>query len=147
MPFSDFRSDKSFFRATASAVSPDMNVAKKIALQNAKSELAGSIQSLLQEVSTAYIQQHGVNATPDLSQKFESMNQVVVSQMLTNITVAREKFFKSKDTNDYRCFVGIEMAKEDVGKGVIDRISQDTKDRIDFDAAQYRKIFDEKTGK
>ena len=146
VPFSGFKTDKNYFRAVGSGISPDMDIAKKIALLNAKSELAGSIQSLFNEVTTSYFNQYGQNATPDLTQKFEGMTQNVVSQILSNLTVADQKYFKSKE-NDFRCFVAVEMSKEDVGKTLMNRVSQETKDRIDFDEQQYRKIFDEALSK
>jgi hypothetical protein len=142
VPFSGFKTDKNYFRAVASGFSPDMNVAKKVALQNARSEIASSIQSLFNQVTTDYINQYVQDATPDLSQKFQEMSQNIVSQVLTNLTISDQKFFKSKADNNIRCFVAVEMSKQDVGKAVTSRISQEAKDRIDFDEYQYRKIFD-----
>jgi len=142
IPFKDFKTDKNYFRAVTSGYSPDMNVAKKIAIQNAKSEIAGSIQSLFNQVTTDYIKQYGQNATPDLSQKFEEMGQSIVSQVLSNLTLVDQKYFRSTTNNDIRCFVAMEMSKEELGKTALSRISQETKNRIDFDEYQYRKIFD-----
>ncbi len=141
-PFSNFTTDKHYIRAVASGYSPDMNVAKKMAINNAKSEMAGQIQSLFQEVTTQYMQQYGQNAKPDLQQKFESMSQTVTSQALTNVMVKDSKTFKDKTTNDYRCWAAIEMSKEDIGKDLMKRISQETKERIDLNQEKYQQVFE-----
>ncbi|MDR2476037.1 MAG: hypothetical protein LBD45_09305, partial [Bacteroidales bacterium] len=122
----------------------DFAIAKKIALQNAKSEISGSIQSFFNEVNTTYFQQYGVGATPELSQKIEGMSQDIVTQVLSNIRVIDSKTLKvDKKKDDVRCFVAVEMSKKDIGKQLADGISRATKDKIDFDADQYRKIFEE----
>ncbi|MDR2058265.1 MAG: LPP20 family lipoprotein [Dysgonamonadaceae bacterium] len=143
VPFSKFKTDKNYLRAVGSGVSPDMAIAKKIALQNAKAEIASSIQSVFNQVNTAYFEQYGVGATPDLSQKIEGMSQDVVSQVLSNVRIVNQEYEKIKKSTHVRCFVAIEMSKKEIGKSVMDGISQAKKDKIDFDEDQYRRIFDE----
>lgn len=146
-PFSKWKSNDKYFRAVGSGYSTDMNASKKLALHNAKSEIAGSIQSLFEEVNTRYMNQYAKDALPDLSEKFESMSHDVISQVLTNIVINDTKYFKAKESKEIRCFVAIEMSKEDVGQGVMTGIGNATKDRIDFDAYKYKKIFDEELKK
>lgn len=147
VPFSKFKTDKNYLRAVGSGVSPDMAIAKKIALQNAKAELATSIQSVFNQVNTSYFEQYGVGATPDLSQKIEGMSQDIASQVLSNIKVADQKYEKIKKSDHVRCFVAIEMSKQEIGRVAMDGVSQAAKNKIDIDEAQYRKIFDEALGK
>ncbi|MDR0505479.1 MAG: hypothetical protein LBH32_01500 [Dysgonamonadaceae bacterium] len=142
VPFSKVKTDKKFYRAVGAGVSPDLAIAKKIALQNAKSEIAGSIQSTFNQVNTAYFEQYGSGATPDLSQKIEGMSQDVASQVLTNVRTIDTKYLKIKKSDHVRCFVAIEMLKSDVGKAAMDGLSKAKKDNIDIDEAKYREIFD-----
>lgn len=142
VPFDNFVTDKKYFRATASGYSPDMNVAQKLAITNAKSIIAGNIQSILNEVTVNYINQHAVNAEPDLNAKFEEMTMSVVSQVLTNLVVKESKYFKNKSNGDFRCYVAVEMSKEDAGKQITQRISDKMKEKIDFDRNEFQKIFD-----
>jgi hypothetical protein len=147
VPFSKFKTDKNYLRAVGSGVSQDMAVAKKIALQNAKSELATSIQSTFNQVNTSYFEQYGAGATPDLSQKIEGMSQDIASQVLSNVKVVDQKYQKIKKSDHVRCFVAIEMSKQEIGRAAMNGISQAAKDKIDIDEAQYRKIFDETLSK
>jgi hypothetical protein len=128
-------------------VSPDLAIAKKIALQNAKSELATSIQSTFNQVNTSYFEQYGVGATPDLSQKIEGMSQDIASQVLTNVTLKDQKYQKIKKSDHVRCFVAVEMSKEEIGRVAMDGIAKAAKNKIDIDEAQYRKIFEETLSK
>ncbi len=59
VPFSskEYYSDKENFRAKSSGNSPDLQTAKKIAMQNAKSEMAGLIQTTVKKVTDQYTQQ------------------------------------------------------------------------------------------
>jgi hypothetical protein len=142
VPFSKFRTDKKYLRAVGLGISPDLAIAKKIALHNAKAELAGSIQSTFNEVNTTYFEQYGKGSTPDLSQKIEGMSQDISAQVLSNIRVADQKFLKVKKTNNVQCFVAIEMSKADVGQAVLDAISKAKKKKIDIEEDEYRKIFE-----
>jgi hypothetical protein len=143
VPFSKFKTDKNYIRAVGSGVSPDLAIAKKIALQNAKSEIASSIQSVFNQVNTAYFEQYGAGATPDLSQKIEGMSQDVASQVLSNVRVADQKYQKIKKSDHVQCFLAVEMSKKDIGRIAMDGISKATKDKIDIDESKYRQIFDE----
>ena len=53
VPFSskEYRSDENNFRAKQVGKSPDISTAKKIAFQNAKSEMAGNINSVMKRVT------------------------------------------------------------------------------------------------
>ncbi len=44
----EYQTDEDYFRARQSGLSPNLSMAKKIALQNAKAELAGNIQSTVE---------------------------------------------------------------------------------------------------
>jgi hypothetical protein len=146
VPFSKFKTDKKYLRAVGVGVSQDFAIAKKIALQNGKAELAENIQSVINQVNTSYFEQYGVGATPDLSQKIEGMTQNIASQVLSNVKIVDQKLLNIKKTNSVRCFVAIEMAKEDIGLAVMSGISEVKKQQIDIDEEKYRKIFNEALG-
>ncbi len=141
IPFKDFKDDKHFFRTVGNGESYDMNIARKMAITNAQSQIAASIQTVFDEVNTNYFNQHAKNSEKDLSQKFEGMSRSVVSQVLTDLKIKDSKLFKNKKTNLYNCFVAIEMPKESARQQLIRGISDTSKDRIDFDRYQYEKIF------
>jgi hypothetical protein len=141
-----YQTDKDFFRASQSGKSPDLATAKKIALQNAKTELAGNIQSLMKAVTENYTNQRTVADKQEFESKFEENARAVVNQTLNDVKVIGEKVFKEKD-GKYTYYVAIEMSKEPVVNNVADRISKDAKLQLDFDKHQFQKVFDEEMEK
>ena len=142
-PFDDVRSDKNYFRARASGMSYDLNVAKKMAVNNAMSQIATSIQAVFNEVNTNYIKQYGQNADMELGQKFEDMSRTVVSQVLSNLKEADSKTFRNSKTNAYTYWVVVEMAKSDAGKQLMRGVANEAKNKIDIDQERYERIFNE----
>lgn len=148
VPFeeSKYRSDKDHFRAMQSGKSPDLATAKKIALQNAKSEMAGNIQSLMKRVTDQYTNQRTISDKQEFENKFEEMIRTVVKQELVDLKIIGEKTFQEAD-GKYTYWLAIETTKDAILNGAYDRISKDKKLQLDFDKHQYEKIFDEEMEK
>jgi hypothetical protein len=148
VPFSgkESQNDKDFFRATQSGKSPDLSTAKKIALANAKAELAGNIQSVVKAVTENYTNQRTVSDKQAFENEFEENARVVVNQTLNDVKVLGDKVFKEKD-GSYTYYILIEMNKETVTNGIADRISKDARLQLDFDRHQFQKVFDEEMEK
>jgi hypothetical protein len=142
----EYRSDKDYFRATQSGKSPDLATAKKIALTNAKSELAGNIQTLIKAVTENYTNQRTVADQQEFENKFEEYVRAVVNQMLNDVKVIGDKVFKETD-GKLTYYIAIEMNKDAMFEKVSDRISKDAKLQLDFDKHQFQKIFDEEMKK
>jgi predicted transcriptional regulator YdeE len=142
----EFRTDKDFFRTSQLGKSPDLATAKKIALQNAKAELAGNIQSTVKAVTENYTNQRGVSDAQEFENKFEENARAVVNQSLNDVKIIGEKTFKEKD-GKFTYYIAIEMSKESVADKVADRISKDAKLQLDFDKHQFQKVFDEEMKK
>lgn len=77
---------------------------------NAKSELAGSINTKIKEVMDQYTNQRKVADKTDFENKFEKETRSVVEQSLSGITMAGEKLFKETD-GSYSYWVVIEVSK------------------------------------
>lgn len=148
IPFSDskYQTDKSNFRAVQSGISPDMSTAKKIALVNAKSELAGNIQTLVKTVTDNYTNQRTFSDKQEFENKFEELSRQITNQLLTNVIPIDEKMLKNSD-GKYTCWIAIEMGKDEVLKNLTDQISNENKLQIDFDKYQYEKIFNQEMEK
>ncbi|GHT19667.1 hypothetical protein AGMMS4957_04430 [Bacteroidia bacterium] len=142
----EYQTDKNFFRATQSGKSPDLATSKKIALTNAKAELAGNIQSTVKAVTENYTNQRGVADKQEFENKFEENVRMVVNQNLNDVKIIGEKVFKEKD-GKYTYYIAIEMSKEPVVNNIADRISKDAKLQLDFDKHQFQKVFDEEMKK
>lgn len=142
VPFSskEYQTDKEHFRAKASGNSPDMTTAKKIALQNAKSEMAGLINTTIKKVTEQYTIQRQVSNTQEFSNKFEEMAREVTNQQLVDVRIMDEKLFKETN-NTYTYWVAIEANKQTVLNGIDRGISQNQKLQQDYDKKKFEEIF------
>ncbi|GHS86501.1 hypothetical protein FACS1894201_07390 [Bacteroidia bacterium] len=142
----EYWSNKEFFRASQSGKSPDLATAKKIALQNARADLAATIQSTIKAVTDNYTNQVTVADKQEFENKFEEMQRTVVNQKLNDVRTIGEKTFKERD-GKYTYYVAIEMSKDAIVNGAFDQISKDAKLKVDFDKFRYQQIFDEEMKK
>jgi hypothetical protein len=142
LPFStkEFYSDKDNFRAKSSGNSPDLQTAKKIALQNAKSEMAGMIQTTIKKVTDQYTQQRTVGNQQDFTNKFEEIAREVTNQELVDIKMLGEKLFKETN-NTYTYWIAIEANKQAVLNGIDKGISANKKIEQDYDKKKFEEIF------
>ena len=142
VPFleSKYKSDKDFFRAKQVGKSPDLAASKKIALQNAKGELATNINAIVKIVSDQYTNQRTVSNTQEFENKFEELARVVTEQTLTDVNVIGEKVFKELD-GSYSYWVVIEASKQSILDGVSIKISKNDKLQLDYDKKKFEDIF------
>lgn len=148
VPFSEskYKSDKDFFRSKNVGKSPDMATAKKIAFQNAKSELAGNIKAVIKRVTDQYTNQRTVGENQEFENKFEELSREVVDQTLTDTRVVDEKVFKETD-GKYSYWVAIETSKQAILDGVSDKISKNQKLQLDYDKKKFEEVFNSEMDK
>jgi hypothetical protein len=143
VPFSgkEYRSDQDNFRAKQVGKSPDLATAKKIAFQNAKSEMAGNINSVIKRVTDQYTNQRTVGSTQEFENKFEELSRDVVNMEMSNVKEIGEKIFKETD-GAYSYWIAIEANKKEVFDKIDQRISNDAKLKLDYDKQKFQQIFD-----
>ncbi|MCA0427754.1 MAG: hypothetical protein LCH37_10005 [Bacteroidetes bacterium] len=148
VPFStkEFYSDKDNFRAKSSGNSIDLQTAKKIALQNAKSEMAGLVQTTMKKVTEQYTQQRQMGNQQEFNNKFEELAREVTNQQLTDIAVIGEKLFKEPN-GTYTYWVAIEANKQVVLNGIEKTISNNQKLAQDYDKKKFEEIFNSEMDK
>jgi hypothetical protein len=142
----EYKSDKDYFRATQSGKSSDLATSKKIALQNAKTELAGNIQSTMKVVVDNYTDQRTIGDKQEFENKFEEYSRTAINQTLNDVTIIGDKVFKEAD-GKYTYYIAIEVSKEPIVKNVSDRISKDAKMQLDFDQSRFRQVLDDEKEK
>ena len=143
VPFSssEYKTNNDFYRARNSGKSPDMAAAKKIAMNNAKSELASNIQTMIKKVTDQYTNQVTVGKDQEYSNKFEELSREVTNQSLANIRVKDEKIFQEND-GSYTYWVAIEADKKEVFAQIDSKISSNDKLKLDYDKQKFQQIFD-----
>ena len=142
VPFSEakYKSDKDYFRAKNTGNSPDQATAKKIALLNAKTEMASNINSVIKAVTEQYINQRTVADKKDYESKFEETTRNVVSQSLNDVRVLDEKLFK--ETNGtFTYWVALEMPKSALVEKLNQNISQNQRLQLDYDKKKFEETF------
>ncbi len=142
----EYNSNKEFFRAKSSGKSPDIATAKKIALNNAKTEIAGLIKTTIKSLTDNYTNQRSVTNAQDFENKFENLSREVVNQELTDIAVIGEKVLQQKDKT-YEYWVAIEISKEALLSGITNRVSKDEKLQIDYDKKKFGELMDQEMQK
>ena len=132
VPFSDskYKTDKDYFRAKNIGKSIDLATSKKIALQNAKSEIAGNIQSIMKAVTDQYTKSSKVDDKENFENKFEELSRDVVNQTLSDVRIMDEKIFKETD-GKYSYWVAIETSKQSILEGVTAKVSKNEKLQLD----------------
>lgn len=142
VPFSEskYKSDKDFFRASQSGKSPDLATSKKIAVQNAKAELAGNIKAHVKRVTEQYTNQRTIGNKHDFENKFEELSREVVDQTLIDVRVVEEKIFKEQD-GGYSYWTVIEVAKQSILDGVNNKILKNEKLQLDYDKNKFEDVF------
>lgn len=142
LPFSskEYFSDKENFRSTSSGNSPDLQTAKKIALQNAKSQMASLITSTIKKVTDQYTEQRTIDKNTDFNNKFEELAREVTNQELTDVKIIGEKAFKEQN-GSYTYWIAIEANKMEILNGIQKSISANKKLEQDYDKKKFEEIF------
>lgn len=148
VPFStkEYQSDKENFRAKSSGNSPDMTTSKKIALQNAKSEMAGLIQTTIKKVTEQYTNQRQVSSTQEFANKFEELSREVTNQQLIDVRIIGENISKEPN-NTYTYWVAIEANKLTILNGLDKGIGANKKLEQDYDKKKFEEIFNQEMDK
>ena len=135
----EFQTNKELFRAKSLGKSPDMATAKKIALNNAKAEIAGLISSKIKSVTDNYTNQRSITNAQDFENKFENLAREIVSQQLNDVSIIGEKVFRDK-TGTVEYWVAVEVSKEAIMNGISNKVSQDKKLQIDYDKKKFEEV-------
>jgi hypothetical protein len=136
-----YKSDEQNFRARGIGESPDESAARKIALMNAKSEMAGLIKTTMQKVSDQYTNQRSSGKDKEYENKFEELIREVTNLDMANLKeMAAENYVNDQGTN--KTYVVLEVKKEEIFKKVESKITSDKKLQLDYDKQKFQQIFD-----
>jgi len=141
-----YRSDSNHFRAVNSGTSVDYAMARRIALQNARTELAQGIEATLKAVTAQYADQRQVGNRQEFQTRLEEESRTVVNQRLNDVRIIGDEAFREQDGR-LTVWVAIEMSRDALVQSLNNRLSQDERLRLDFDQHMFRRIFDEEMRK
>jgi len=142
----EYNTDKDHFRTKSSGKSPDLTTAKKIALNNAKAEMAGLIQATVKRVTDNYTNQRSIGDRQEYTNKFEEMTREVVNLKLSDVRVIGEEIYKEAN-NSFTYWIAIESSKDAILNGLNSSISKNEKLKLDYDKMKFEQIFNEEMDK
>lgn len=142
----DYFTSNKFFRANSLGESSDLVVSKKKAMDNARAELAASIQSTVKTVTDNYVNSREFNNKEDLEERFEQLNRTIVDQTLSGIKMICEKQVQTS-AGGYRTYVAIELSASDIVQQYTENLSKDQRLKIDYDYEKFKETFDKEMDK
>lgn len=143
-----YRTDATYYRAVQSGKSKDMSTAKKVALQNARQELATSIKADLRMVIENYTNNRQL-PTDEVSTTTTQMTELaytVVNERLMGSSLSDEKLFTTA-AGEYQYFVCVELNKNELKQALVDEMKRNEKMVSEAEISDFRKIFDEQMAK
>lgn len=139
----EFKTNKEYFRARSSGKSSDLETARKIAVLNAKGQLASSMQSTIKRVTEQYTNQVNVGNKEEFQKKFEDLTRESTNQTMNDVNVMAEKVLRDKADGSYEYWVVVEASRETV----FNNISNSQKVKLDYDKKKFEEIFNQEMQK
>ena len=143
IPCSDFRTDKNYFRASASFKGPDLQFARENSAALSRAQLAANIKANIEATNNRFAEQRNIGGKVEFTQKATAQTDQIVVESVQYTSIACEEVEQSSD-GQYTVYSAVEVSQDVILNGVEKAMSSDEKLRQDFDAAQYRKIHNEK---
>lgn len=142
----EFQSNNEFFRANQVGESVDQATAKKKAMSNARADMASAIETQVKGVIDNYVNSREMNNVEEAEERFESLTREVINQKLNGVKTLCEKTTKTS-TGNYKTYIALELAGDELMNAMNERLSQDDKLKIDYDYEQFKKTFDSEMDK
>jgi uncharacterized protein YfiM (DUF2279 family) len=140
------RSSATHFRASAMGSSLNLQTSKDKALLNAKTRLAGLIESTIKSVTEQYTSEIDVGDKKEFQQSFEQMTRDITRQTLVEVDVTCEKTGRNAK-NEFETYIAIEVSKDAIYNGVNKGIDKDKKLQLKYDQMKFKEKFDEEMEK
>jgi hypothetical protein len=138
----DFFTDNEYFRANSVAESQNQANSKRMALSNARAELAGQIETTIKSVIDNYIQDVTVGNRSEFNQRYEGLSREVINQRLNGTRVICEELMRTSE-GLYKTYIAIELSGEDIVNAMNQRIAADDRLRLDYDYEKFKETFNE----
>ncbi|WP_295935625.1 hypothetical protein [uncultured Alistipes sp.] len=137
-----YRSDADYYRAVQNGVSTERSTAQKIAMQNCRQDLAAAIQADMKVVIENYAKGQDTGLTAENKAQYQEMAYTAVNQQLRDVQLVEEKMFR-QDNGSFRYYVCMQVPKAALEAAVEDALAKDAKLNLEFDRAQFKKVFEE----
>lgn len=106
-----YESNNRFFRATGKGESSQDNIARGKADIEAKSQLAGQVNTTMKQVADQYLGQTENEEAADVADKFQSLVRQVMNTDIADLRKIGEQKYFDKTDNKYTVFMAYEIKK------------------------------------
>jgi hypothetical protein len=108
---SSYESNNRFFRGTGKGESSADNIARSKADLEAKTQLAGQVNTTIKQVSDQYLGQAQNDRAADVADKFQSLVREVMNTSIADLRKIGEVKYFNKDENRYTVYIAYEINK------------------------------------
>jgi hypothetical protein len=133
-------SDKDYFRANSVAESQNQTNSKRMALSNARAELASQLEVTIKSVIDNYVQDVTVGNRSEFTQRYEGLSREVVNQRLTGTRTICEELVRTTE-GMYKTYIAIELSGEEIMNAMNQRISNDERLKVDYNYEKFKDTF------
>jgi hypothetical protein len=106
-----YESNNRFWRGTGKGSSSQDNIARSKADLDAKTQLAGQVNTTMKQVADQYLGQTENERAADVADKFQSLVRQVMNTDISDLRKMGEKKFYNEKTKDYTVFMAYEIKK------------------------------------
>lgn len=131
---------KEYFRANSIGESPNQANSKRMALSNARLELAGQIQTTVKAVIDNYFQDMDAGGKQEYTGKYEGLSREVINQELNGTRTICEELTMTPD-GKYKTYIAIELSGNDILKAINERVGADDRLRTNYEYEKFKETF------
>jgi len=106
-----YESNNRFFRGTGKGSSSQDNIARSKADLEAKSQLAGQVNTTMKQVADQYLGQTENEKAADVADKFQSLVRQIMNTSMSDLRKMGEKKYFNEKENQYTVFIAYEIKK------------------------------------
>ncbi len=85
--------------------------------------------------------------TEDLKRKFEGETDLIVKENISGYRTICEKFTRNKANQNYKCYMAIEIGRDELSKALYNKLTDQQILRIDYDYEKFQEKFNAEMNK
>lgn len=124
-----------------------MQQARKMAANNARTELATMVNATVKRVVDNYTSEYIAGENSDFNQRVQDIARTVVNQLLVGTPITCEGTLPGSTPGNTICYACVELTGKSVLDGIANKISSDEKLRTDFEYEKFKKVLEEEMSK
>jgi len=138
----DYLTNGEYFRASATGTSPQREIAKKIARQNAEATLARAVEATVEIVAENQATQLGFGTTEEATSKFNELSRTIVNKKLSGaITICQE--LTMTEDKKYIAYLAVELSGAELADAYVEGLKQEERIRAEYNYDQFKETFEE----